>query len=89
MLAANARQGKDKIVLPGRRYKLTRPGRTRTMALTGDLDVIGGPLSLSHPGKGTREDRRGIELRPRLPRLRQTSPMALSKIIVTGGVLRG
>ena len=84
LLAANARQGKDKIVLPGRRYSLTRPGSEEDLGESGDLDVTG-PLSLSHPGKGSAKiDASELD---RVLHVFENANTALSKIIATDGLL--
>lgn len=49
ILAANATDGPDEIVLPAGRYALTLTGRQEDAAATGDLDVLG-DLSLSGSG---------------------------------------
>jgi CSLREA domain-containing protein len=58
VLAANDRAGADKVVLPGagERYRLQTPNSDplagEDAALEGDLDVTGGRLTVSHPGRG-------------------------------------
>ena len=55
VLAANTRPGADAIVLPARRYRLTRAnpgGASEDLGDFGDLDLNTDPLSLTHPGRG-------------------------------------
>ena len=54
VIAANGTpQQQSKIVLrPGKRYVLTRKGAGENAALTGDLDIISGPLIVKTKGGG-------------------------------------
>jgi hypothetical protein len=88
VLAASARPGKDKVVLPGRRYKLSRGGADEDEGLTGDLDVTGGPISIAHPGRGSAKID-GNELDRVLNVLDTSSPMTLQEIVVMGGAVAG
>lgn len=54
VIAANARRGADAIVLPSRKpYKLDLQSTGEGKAANGDLDIRSGPLTISHPGRGT------------------------------------
>jgi fibronectin-binding autotransporter adhesin len=90
ILAANERVGRDVIVLPARRYKLTRAnpgGVPEDVGVTGDLDVNNDPLSIRHSGKGrARID--GNEL-DRVLQIQLGAPTALKKLAVANGSVDG
>jgi hypothetical protein len=86
VIAANARDGSDRIVLPKKTYDLTienaDPLVDEDEALTGDLDVTD-PLTLSHRGKGrAKVDANGID---RVLHVVAGAPTTLKRIGVVGG----
>jgi CSLREA domain-containing protein len=88
VLAANARPGKDKIVLPkAKRYKLTRAnpgGVSEDVGDFGDLDVNNDPLAIVHPGKGrARIDANDLD---RAVHVQAGAKTVLKRISVTGGL---
>ena len=53
MIAANTNGTPATILLrPGKRYALTRKGPGENAALTGDLDITSGPLTVKTEGGG-------------------------------------
>jgi CSLREA domain-containing protein len=86
VLAANARAGRDKIVLPGKRYRITRanPGGIGEDAGDfGDLDITTDPLSLTHPGKDrARIDGNALD---RVLHIQAGARTSLKKIVVADG----
>jgi hypothetical protein len=86
VLAANARGGSDRIVLPkNKTYNLSiensvPPGEDE--AAEGDLDITD-PLRISHPGKGkSKIDAHAID---RVFHLLEGGPTTFKRVVVTGG----
>jgi hypothetical protein len=86
VLAANARGGTDRIVLPkNKTYNLSiensvPPGEDE--AAEGDLDITD-PLRISHPGKGkSKIDAHAID---RVFHLLEGGPTTFKRVVVTGG----
>jgi len=89
VLAANARAGKDVIVLPNRRkpYKLKQAGTGEDGAMTGDLDISNNPLVIRHPGKGRATiDAGEID---RAFEVFAGAPTTFRKLVITGGNATG
>lgn len=86
VLAANARAGTDRIVVPDKRYRLTRanPGGVgEDVGDFGDLDINNNPLSITHPGKGrARIDGNGLD---RVLHIQAGARTTLKKIVVADG----
>jgi CSLREA domain-containing protein len=83
VLAANARAGADRIVLPGRKYRLSIPSTAEDGAMDGDLDVTNDPLAFRHPGKGkARINANAID---RVFEVFTGAPARFTKIVVQGG----
>jgi len=86
VLRANARDGRDVIVLPGRRgaYRLAQAGSGEDAAATGDLDVTDGPLVIRHRGRGRATiDAREID---RAFDVLEGAPTTFVKLVIRGGV---
>ena len=86
ILAANGDAGRDRILLPDKKYRLaienTDPMVQEDAALTGDLDVTD-DLVLSHPGKGrAKVDANGIDA---VLEIQQGAPTTLKRIGLVGG----
>jgi CSLREA domain-containing protein len=85
VLAANARPGADRIVLPARKgaYRLSIPSTGEDGAIDGDLDITNDPLALIHPGKGRATvDANGID---RAFHVFQGAPVKITKLEIRGG----
>ena len=88
VLAANARVGPDRIVVPGtrREYRLTRPGTGEDAAQNGDLDLNGDGVTVVHRGKG----RATISARGLGERIFESDvPTTLRKLVLTHGNATG
>jgi CSLREA domain-containing protein len=86
VLAANDRAGRDAIVLPDRRYKLTRAnpgGVPEDLGVAGDLDVNNAAVSIKHTGRGrARIDGNGLD---RVFHIQAGARTTLKNIVVTDG----
>jgi hypothetical protein len=88
VMAANARFGSDKVVLPlAGRYELTTPnlvpGEGEDASVQGDLDVDGGGLAIFHPGRGRATiDANGLD---RALEVSTGDPTRLERLVLTGG----
>lgn len=83
VLAANTRPGADRVLLPTTRtYRLTRAAAEEDLGAAGDLDVLGDPLRIVHPGRG----RATIDAAAIDERLMDVfAPTTLKKLVLTGG----
>lgn len=87
VLAANERQGRDAIVLPDGRYKLTRAnpgGVSEDLGVTGDLDINNDPLTLKHPGRG--KARINANELDRAIHIQAGAGTVLKRIAISGGL---
>ena len=87
ILAANERAGKDEIVLPGKRYELTRenPGGTpEDGGLSGDLDISNDPVVIAHLGKGKAKIQSEFAGDP-VVQIFAGAATSMRKVAVTGG----
>jgi hypothetical protein len=88
VLAANARLGADRIIVPGTRrdYRLTRSGTGEDAAQDGDLDLIGDGVAVVHRGTG----RATISARGLGERIFESFvPTTLKRLVLTRGNATG